>query len=218
MLCHLCGLQEPHALPELMAYMAFTIRVSQDYEGLGWVWYDLAFRQQAALSGNRKWSVINSTLFSMNAPHQCDVVSCVLRRHIPSGSVCIMVTEGDPDVGDRLWSLETAVLAMARLRPPSQEPGHHQGRPVESGMHQAAHFPRHLHVCSMCDGGHPASRCGTRGIGGSPAASCQWTRPYKLKSWHMYQYILACIWIMMIIHASEKGEGGRVGLRESSCK
>ena len=40
---------EPHTVPELMAYIGIIIRVSQDYEGLGWVRYDLAFRQQAAL-------------------------------------------------------------------------------------------------------------------------------------------------------------------------
>lgn len=39
------------AVPELMAYMGTIVRMSQDYEGLGWVRYDLVFRRQAALSG-----------------------------------------------------------------------------------------------------------------------------------------------------------------------
>ncbi len=57
---------EPRVIPELMAYMGLIVRVSQDYEGLGWVRYDSAFRRQAALTGNKRWSVINSTLFAMN--------------------------------------------------------------------------------------------------------------------------------------------------------
>ena len=40
---------EPLAVPELMVYMGTIVRVSQDYDGLGWVRYDSAFR----------WSVIN---------------------------------------------------------------------------------------------------------------------------------------------------------------
>ena len=57
---------EPRMVAELMAYMGTIIRVSQNYEGLVWVRYDSAFRCQAALSGNRRWSVINGTLFIMN--------------------------------------------------------------------------------------------------------------------------------------------------------
>ena len=57
---------EPQVIPELMAYMGLILRVSQGYEGLGWVRYDSAFRRQAALTGNKKWSVVNATLFAMN--------------------------------------------------------------------------------------------------------------------------------------------------------
>ena len=55
----------PHLIPELMAYMATIVRVSQDFSGLAWVRYDAAFRRQAALTRNDRWSVINSTLYTM---------------------------------------------------------------------------------------------------------------------------------------------------------
>jgi len=61
------GPPELQAIPELIVYMAFIIRVSQEYEGLGWFRYNSAFRWQAVLSRNKRWSVINSTLFSMNS-------------------------------------------------------------------------------------------------------------------------------------------------------
>ena len=49
-----------------MSYMSFIIRVSQDYSGLEWVRYDAAFRRPAALTGNKQWSVVNSSLFAIN--------------------------------------------------------------------------------------------------------------------------------------------------------
>ena len=46
--------QQPWRIPELMAYMANIVRVSQDYAGLAWVRYDVAYHQQAAATGNNK--------------------------------------------------------------------------------------------------------------------------------------------------------------------
>ena len=43
---------KPRTMPELMVYIGTIVRVLQDYEGLGWVRYDSAFRRQAALSGS----------------------------------------------------------------------------------------------------------------------------------------------------------------------
>ena len=60
------ALTEPHVASELMAYMGLIVRVSHDYEGLEWVRYDAAFKRQAALTQNKRWSTINATLFAMN--------------------------------------------------------------------------------------------------------------------------------------------------------
>ncbi len=53
------------SVPELMAYMYLVTitRVSQDFTGLAWVRYDASFRRQAAITGNRKWSQINPSLY-----------------------------------------------------------------------------------------------------------------------------------------------------------
>ena len=53
----------PAAIPELMAYMTLIVCCSQDYANLAWVRYDMAFRRQAAIAGNRKWSEVNGTLY-----------------------------------------------------------------------------------------------------------------------------------------------------------
>ena len=165
------GPQEPQVVPELMAYMAFMIRVSQDYEGLGWVRYDSAFRRQAALSCNKKWSTINPTLFSMNfavrasAVRRCEL--CFATTH--SERECAQFGDKDPDVGDRLRSLETAVLALTKPKGSSTGPGQQQSRLTGEVCRKwngnGCTFPRcrFLHVCSGCGGGHPVTRCGMRG-------------------------------------------------------
>ena len=55
----------PETIPELMAYMSTIVRTSQDFSGLAWVRYDAGFRRQAALTGNRLWSQINATLYTL---------------------------------------------------------------------------------------------------------------------------------------------------------
>ena len=50
----------PHLVPELMAYMTTIVRVNQDYVGLAWVRYDVAFSRQAALTNN-----ISDELYTM---------------------------------------------------------------------------------------------------------------------------------------------------------
>ena len=55
----------PEAVSELMAYLIQIIRVSQDFGGLAWVNYDLAFHRQAAATGNKSWSKINPSLYSI---------------------------------------------------------------------------------------------------------------------------------------------------------
>ena len=99
---------EPLVVPELMAYMGIILRVSQDYEGLDWVRYDSAFQRQAALSGNRKWLVVNGTLFTMNfsgraaGTKQCEL--CFATSH--NERECAQRGDPDPDMGERLHSLE----------------------------------------------------------------------------------------------------------------
>ena len=55
----------PSAILEMMAYMNLIVLCSQDYEGLAWVRYDMAFQRQAATSGNKRWSEVNSTLYAI---------------------------------------------------------------------------------------------------------------------------------------------------------
>ena len=139
---------EPQTVPELMAYMSTIVRVSQDYEGLGWVMYNLALRRQAALSGNSKWSVINGTLFTMNfssrraaGPRRCEL--CFATPH--NEQECAQSGNSDPDIRERLKSQETAVIAMARLNNPMAKPGQFSSSsPIRRSVPQVEHVGLHL--------------------------------------------------------------------------
>ena len=161
----------PGMIPELMAYMGTIVRVSQDFAGLAWVRYDEAFRRQAALTGNTKWSVINSTLYTLcftsTAPsgnRRCEL--CLASSHTEAD--CALRGDPDPDIKSRLKNLESAVLSFSKSAkaqpplPPMSGPPNPSGEVCRKWNAAGCSYPRcrHLHVCATCgDNGHPASRC-----------------------------------------------------------
>ena len=88
--------RHPEPVPELMLYMAI-VRALEDYTGLAWVCYDAAYRRQAAANGNRTWSRINPSLFSLcftgkaQMANRCDL--CLVASH--RTRECALATEGD---------------------------------------------------------------------------------------------------------------------------
>lgn len=162
------GPGDPSLIPELMAYMAMIVRASQDYDGLAWVRYDAGFRRQAAMTGNKRWSAINSTLYTVcftgaaKPTKRCEL--CCATTH--TEKECAQQGDPDPGMRDRLKTLETAILAMAR--PPATQPPRQGGGPRRTSgevcrlwNRNTCSYPvcRHIHVCSTCGGDHQAIRC-----------------------------------------------------------
>ena len=91
---------------------------SQDYSGLAWVRYDAAFRRQAALMGNRRWSQINATIYTVCFTGNAQVSSrcelCLGTTH--SSKECALRGDPDPEMQARVKAIETAVLALAARR------------------------------------------------------------------------------------------------------
>ncbi len=88
-------------VPELMAYMVTILRVSQDFAGLAWVRYDAAYRRQAASTGNRKWSQINSSLYAIcraQVVSRCDL--CCSSAH--ATTECTLAMDQEPDMPHRV--------------------------------------------------------------------------------------------------------------------
>ena len=55
--------KHPERVSELMAFMIYIIKASEEYEGLAWFMYYEAFRRQAA-ARLTEWSKINPSIFT----------------------------------------------------------------------------------------------------------------------------------------------------------
>ncbi len=189
------GLQAPKRIPELMVYMTTTVRVSQGYSGLAWVRYDAAFRRQAALTGNSRWSVINSTWYTIcimgaaKSTTRCELWSATTHME----KECAQQGDPDPGMHDRMKAIETAVLAISSKPPPVLKPASQarpSGEPCRLWNRNNCSYPRcrHSHVCSGCGGNHPVTRCFTHsqsqrqdvgpGTSAGPGKHLTGARPY----------------------------------------
>ena len=134
MLCSVlrcAGEVRPDHNPQLMAYMITISQASQDFTGLAWVRYDLAFRRNAAVTGNCKWSAINPSIYSFFFTRKaaistrCDL--CLSTGHVTTN--CPLQEDADPDLPIHLKAVETAVLLLA-----GQSKGGNVGTRIKSGQ------------------------------------------------------------------------------------
>ena len=167
----------PEAVPELLAYLIFILRVSQDFGGVAWVTYDAAFRRQAFITGNRQWSKVNPSLYSIcftgvaRTGQRCEL--CLSLSH-PTVD-CTLVSDPDPDITTRLKTLESAVLVFAS-QSPQQQLQNPRARPQDIcrnfnlGRCRMS-LCRFRHACRVCGGPNPAMACCDRRLGPRPMPS-----------------------------------------------
>ena len=163
------------AFPELMAYLVTISRVSQDFVGLAWVRYDAAFRRQAAITGNKKWSQINPSLYSICFTGKAQAaVRCELCLSVSHGSKqCPLQVEADPDLPIQLKAVESAVLSLAKPRLESVGTRSKSSEVCRLWNDNRCRFPKckYRHTCSQCGEGHPVLRCpNVAQSSGEPAA------------------------------------------------
>ena len=122
----------PQSVPELLAYLIFILRASQDFGGVAWITYNSAFRRQAFITGNRQWSRVNPSLYSIcfagaaRTGMQCEL--CLSLCH-PTRD-CSLVSDPDPDVSSHLKTLESAVLAFMSFPQPTGMLSHPKSQDV----------------------------------------------------------------------------------------
>ena len=152
--------QSPQYVPELMAYMVSILRASQEYEGSAWTTYDAAYRRQAAATGNKQWSKVNPSLYTVcftgkaRKATRCDL--CLSAAHKTED--CHLTSDDDPDLAKRVRAVESAVVAFS---------GRPQGVRIQS-MEICRLFNerrckfkncKYRHVCHLCASNHPAIEC-----------------------------------------------------------
>ena len=159
----------PQAVPELLAYLIFILRASQDFGGVAWVTYDAAFRRQAFITGNQQWSKVNPSLYSIcfsgaaRTGVRCEL--CLSLSH-PTGE-CTLVCDPDPDISTRLKTLESAVLAFTSRSPQQGAPLAKLPDICRNWNVGRCRMPqcRYRHACRVCGGPNPAFACCDRPLG-----------------------------------------------------
>ena len=158
----------PSAIPEMMAYMNLIVRCSQDYEGLAWVRYDMAFRRQAAASGNKRWSEVNSTLYAIcftgkSQDHlRCEL--CMAKSH--RTGECLLQGHDETELTPRQnqWQYRPPPAQGGPVRVPMWRQLPPSGEICKLWNENRCRHPRcrHTHVCMQCGGNHPRVMCGMR--------------------------------------------------------
>lgn len=160
------GGKHPESVPELMAYLITITRVSQDFAGVAWVRYDAAFRRQAAITGNRRWSQINPSLYSIcftgraQQASRCEL--CFNSTH--QTKECALMAEPDPELPSRVKAVEAAVVSLAAHRPPEFKPTARGTCNLWNANRCRFTRCRFRHVCSGCGEPHPVVSCPRREV------------------------------------------------------
>ena len=114
----------PEYIPQLLAYMVTIFKASQEYKGAAWAAYDVAYCQQAAATGHRRWSEVNTSLYAVcftsigKRALRCEV--CLSAGHCTMD--CPAKAEAEPYLADRIKLVEAAVLGSNQLTRYSRSP------------------------------------------------------------------------------------------------
>ena len=153
--------KQPTVLPELVAYMLFIIRIQREYEEPVWRFYDEAFRDKAAATGNKKWSMSDQDLCNRLLTGRArSLQMCTNCNHIGHETNACPVaasTAGKQFGRARSPETEKVGLPLAKRRAPSSASGvcwefNYEGR----CSYEVCKF---RHVCQICQGRHPGIHC-----------------------------------------------------------
>ena len=133
--------------PDMFMYLRRIVHCARKFEGQAWVTYDRQYRRQAAASRSLNWATEDQLLyneaFSGNAKPTLRCKQCLSEHHS---------TETCPDI-PRGWPI-----------PNENPPARAQQEVCRRYNQERCHSQncRFQHTCSICSGGHPATRCSRR--------------------------------------------------------
>ena len=146
----------PEYTPQLLAYMVTTLKASQEYEGTAWAAYNVAYHQQAASTGHRGWSEVNTLLYAVcfmakgKRSTRCKI--CLSAGHHTAD--CPAREEEEPSLAERIKLVESLLIGPAKSpRYPSNS------TEIRKKFNMKRCWCKYHHVCSTCKGNHPALDC-----------------------------------------------------------
>ncbi len=160
----------PQVLPSLMAYQAIITKASKEFDGVGWVQYDRAFKRQAAVTKDLQWEKINTTLYSVCFAGKAKVQSlcsfCLCSGH-PTTACPESMDYGSPWRPMQGWNLPQTATPTPRLAGSGAEVCRLFNHAAGPRCHYAS--CKFRHACTSCGGPHPRSKCQTLPSGGLKA-------------------------------------------------
>lgn len=142
----------PESVTEMCAYFLTILKASKEFTGGMWRFYDASYRQRAAATGKRQWSIVDSALYSQcftgraRKPFTC--TSCGSLKHDTTS--CPRTKKGKKPAYEQSPSLRAP-------RRPAKGPcwDYNDGKCVFEGCT----FP---HECYRCREEHPFIDCPKR--------------------------------------------------------
>lgn len=145
----------PETMPELQVSI---MKASSEYSGLAWAQYDSAYRHQAANTGNRSWSHINPSLYSVCFTGKANTVArcslCASMDHTVKD--CPFSTKTDME--RTLEPVFTACIPKASGAGASSNTPSTEVCRRWNEMRCTHPWCRYQHVCLACGGGHPVKQ------------------------------------------------------------
>ncbi len=145
--------KHPEAVTEMLAYQLAIVRASEQYDGLYWRAYDTHFRVNAAASGNRQWSRLDTDLYTRFFTGRA--------KALASCSFCDSTAHEEarcpqkPKLGKRPAASGSGVGARKRKWP--GDVCYAYNTSGDCSFKAACKF---RHACGSCGGKHPAKSCG----------------------------------------------------------
>ena len=152
--------KHPTAIHELLAYQFTIIKASQQYDGLQWRAYDTHFRISAAATGNKRWSCLDTDLYTRFFTGRA--------KPKETCSHCDVTTHSSADCSKRGRKRElgkySAVSPLLKKR--KQWPSDVCAEFNTKGACSFGAHCKYRHPCSQCAGEHP-TRSSTAKLKGS---------------------------------------------------
>ena len=144
------GRDQPHRIPELMAYQLEIAKCAKKYKWPSWVIYDLNFRQEAASKPGMSWATVEPSIYTQ----------------------CFNSMVKDPsDVWCRTCQALDHATAFCPLMPQQKVPRREKREPnavdarkdtiCRNYITKGCSYPHCIrrHVCMKCGEKHPVTRC-----------------------------------------------------------
>ena len=143
---------DPSMALELLSYALTVIRASQHFDGLHWRAYDTHYRINAAASGNRSWSNLDTDLYTRFFTARVKLVAVC--------TYCDSSAHGDPDYPHRPGPSRGSRKASSSWEAPSAK---RRPWPADTCLQFNARCTcsfgdkcKFRHTCGECGGDHSA--------------------------------------------------------------